>query len=150
MMMEGGRMRRPWRWLLAAGVIACVVVAIVALAGSGGAARDAEPTEPVAPSVVQAGAPGEPSRTLSEDDVTKIEPPTYTETDVVFAQGMIHHHAQALEMTGLVPGRTESRDLRLLAERMQIAQEGEIELITRWLKARDEEVPAPSEHAAGH
>jgi uncharacterized protein (DUF305 family) len=56
-------------------------------------------------------------------------------------KGMIHHHAQALRMTGLVPKRTASRDVRLLAKRIDVSQEDEIALMTRWLEERGETAP---------
>ena len=69
-----------------------------------------------APNIVQPGAPGEPTRTLSAEELAEIEPPKYTEADVRFMQGMIHHHAQALRMTALVPARQLGRWPRLARE----------------------------------
>jgi uncharacterized protein (DUF305 family) len=63
-------------------------------------------------------------------------------------QGMIHHHAQALRMTALVPKRTTWRDLRLVARRMAISQRSEIEQMGRWLTRRGR--PAPVYHTAHH
>ena len=65
----------------------------------------------------------------------------YSPADVHFMQGMIGHHAQALEMTALVPGRTARADLRLLAERIRVSQESEIKTMQQWLLARGEPVP---------
>jgi uncharacterized protein (DUF305 family) len=96
-----------------------------------------------APRVVQPGAPGEPGRELTAEEVEEldIQPPPYTKPDVAFMQGMIIHHAQALEMTGLVPKRSALEDLSLFAERMEISQRDEIEVMKSWLTARGEEVP---------
>ena len=58
-----------------------------------------------------------------------------------FMQGMIHHHAQALRMTALVPKRTGGTELPPLAERMDISQKGEIEQMQRWLREREQSVP---------
>jgi uncharacterized protein (DUF305 family) len=33
-------------------------------------------------------------------------------------QGMIMHHAQAVEMTSLIESRTKNKDIRLLGERI--------------------------------
>jgi uncharacterized protein (DUF305 family) len=52
--------------------------------------------------------------------------------------GMIHHHGQALEMAALVPSRSRSKDIPLLAKRIDLAQTDEIKLMERWLEARDE------------
>jgi uncharacterized protein (DUF305 family) len=68
-------------------------------------------------------------------------------------QHMIGHHAQALEMTKLVPSRTSREDLRLLAERIDVSQRDEIGLMRQWLAQRGEEAPSmdAQHHAAiGH
>lgn len=75
--------------------------------------------------------------------------------DVGFVQGMIHHHAQALVMTALVPARGGSEAMRLLAERITVSQRDEIRLMQRWLAAREAEIPQPpvtlaQYDAAGH
>jgi uncharacterized protein (DUF305 family) len=144
------RLTKDWRLPLALVVAVAavgVIVAVLALTGS-----DSDEPEPAAaaPNVVQAGAPGESSRALSEDELAEVETPTPTKADVDFVHGMIHHHAQAVQMTAFVPERAVGRDLRLLARRMQIAQVGEIELMEGWLRKRDEEVPGTSLHAHGH
>ena len=53
-------------------------------------------------------------------------------------QGMLVHHAQALEMAALVDDRTDSEDVPLLAERITVSQEAEITLIEQWLADRGE------------
>ena len=76
----------------------------------------------------------------------------YTEADVAFMQGMIAHHGQALEMTALVPERSDHATLEVLAQRIEQTQLNEIERMTRWLADRGETVPDPAayrEHAAG-
>ena len=62
-----------------------------------------------APNIVQPGAPGRPSRTLSPEELEEIEQTPHTKADVAFMKGMIHHHAQALHMTALVPKRSTNR-----------------------------------------
>ena len=64
--------------------------------------------------------------------------------------GMIHHHAQALVMTSLVRERSAGADIPLLARRMEISQESEIEQMERWLTARGEEPPDAEDHKHGH
>ena len=56
-------------------------------------------------------------------------------------QGMIHHHAQALRMTALVPTRSTSDGLALLARRIDVSQETEIDQMRSWLEARGEAAP---------
>lgn len=65
----------------------------------------------------------------------------YHEADVRFMQDMIHHHAQALIMARMVDDRTDRRELRLLAQRIDRSQDDEIRIMTRWLEDRGEDVP---------
>jgi uncharacterized protein (DUF305 family) len=55
-------------------------------------------------------------------------------------QGMIMHHAQAVEMTALIPLHSENKDLRLLGARISSSQSSEINFMKRWLAARGEPV----------
>lgn len=66
-----------------------------------------------------------------------------------FMHHMIAHHAQALAMVSLVPPRTSSQGLRLLAERIELSQKDEIALMRRWLERRGKPVP-PTDHHAMH
>jgi uncharacterized protein (DUF305 family) len=61
---------------------------------------------------------------------------------------MIAHHEQALVMTAMVPDRTRSRDLRLLAERMDVSQADEITQMEDWLSGRSD--ASPSEGHGDH
>ena len=89
-----------------------------------------------APRVVQPGAPGQSSRTFSEQPLESIEGAAHTDADVRFMQGMIHHHAQALQMTALVPPRSTNRPFQLMAMRMEISQTDEIAMMRSWLTSR--------------
>ena len=114
-------------------------------------ANDDPSTGEVETSYVQPGAPGEPSRTISAEAAAKLESPQrHTQADVDFMNGMIHHHAQALVMTSLVPARSGSRDIALLSRRMELSQETEIELMEKWLTDRGEEPPDGEEHKRDH
>lgn len=62
--------------------------------------------------------------------------------DVAFMQGMIGHHAQALDMSALVGTRAANRQLAQLAERITVSQQDEIAIMRRWLSDRGEAVPA--------
>jgi len=102
---------------------------------------DAEP----APPIVQPGAPGQSSHTVSAEKAADLSHVSFTPADVEFMQGMIAHHAQAVEMTGLLATRTESEDMRKLAKRIELSQTDEIGMMRQWLRARGQQVP--SEHA---
>jgi len=90
------------------------------------------------PVVVQPGAPGQPTRTLPPS--TRATLPPRSPADVQFMQGMIMHHAQAVEMTALIASHTENKDLRSLGSRISHSQSDEIRFMTRWLEARGETV----------
>jgi uncharacterized protein (DUF305 family) len=91
------------------------------------------------PVVVQPGAPGKPSRTLPSS--TRPTVPHVSEADVAFMQGMIMHHSQAVEMTAMIPSRTENPDVRSLGAKISSSQADEMNFMKRWLAARDEAVP---------
>jgi uncharacterized protein (DUF305 family) len=91
-----------------------------------------------APVVVQPGAPGKPSKTLPPS--TKGTLPARSQADVEFMQGMIMHHAQAVEMTALIASRTDNKDLRMLGAKISSSQSDEIKFMKRWLAARGEAV----------
>ena len=61
-------------------------------------------------------------------------------------QGMISHHAQAIEMTDLLPARTSSGGMRKLGQRIQVSQTDEIKMMQHWLEARGEQAPGPHAH----
>lgn len=84
-------------------------------------------------------APSEtPSGTSSPAGIAT-EP--HNAADVEFAQGMIVHHAGAIEMAQLATAKSSSPEVLSLADRIAAAQAPEIELMTRWLNQWEEEVP---------
>ena len=100
------------------------------------------------PPIVQPGAPGEPTRTIGPNEAREAARLGHTAADVRFMQGMIGHHAQAVEMTDLVDSRTASAAMRKLAQRIQVSQADEIKMMERWLSTRGEEAPATHAHHA--
>ncbi|MGE0305863.1 MAG: DUF305 domain-containing protein, partial [Acidimicrobiia bacterium] len=64
------------------------------------------------------------------------------DADVEFAQGMIAHHEQAVEMAeiALDPNRQAGAEVTDLATRIQAAQEPEIEQMTAWLTEAGESI----------
>jgi uncharacterized protein (DUF305 family) len=72
----------------------------------------------------------------------------HSEADVQFMSGMIPHHAQAVLIAGWVPARSERRDVRVLAERIVVAQKDEIKLMQTWLDDRG--LPVPAADATHH
>ena len=88
------------------------------------------------PALVQPGAPGEATRAITATQAADTSGIQATATDVRFMQGMIAHHAQALEMTALLPSRTSRTEMHLLARRIELSQADEIGMMQRWLKRR--------------
>jgi uncharacterized protein (DUF305 family) len=99
-------------------------------------AAQAQQAAQAGPVVVQPGAPGKPSKRLPPSTVGKLPPRSPAEVD--FMQGMIMHHAQAVEMTALIPSHTKNKDLRLLGARISSSQSSEINFMKHWLAARGE------------
>lgn len=68
--------------------------------------------------------------------------------DVAFAQGMIPHHQQAIEMSDMVIARGQSEEVKALAGGIKSAQAPEIETLRSWLKEWNEpETPDRGGHA---
>lgn len=96
----------------------CVIVSACASAAAGPAAaprRDLPPEAPLLP---------------------------FSTADVEFMQGMIPHHAQAVVMGRLAETRAGRQDVRVLAQRIVVAQQDEIALMRTWLEDRRQRVPA--------
>jgi uncharacterized protein (DUF305 family) len=125
-----------------ASVLLCAALAVLAASVATGffcSAAHAQQTDSAPPPVVvQPGAPGKPSKTLPPS--TRAALPPRSQADVDFMQGMIMHHAQAVEMTALIPSHTENKDMRSLGARISRSQSDEIGFMRRWLAARGEPI----------
>ncbi|WP_261375199.1 DUF305 domain-containing protein [Arthrobacter sp. KBS0702] len=68
-------------------------------------------------------------------------------TDTMFAQGMIPHHAQALEMSEMML-KKQGIDAKVtaMAGRIKAAQGPEIERMTGWLQGWNESTQMPGDH----
>ncbi|MCC5862972.1 MAG: DUF305 domain-containing protein [Gammaproteobacteria bacterium] len=102
------------------------------------------------PPIVQPGAPGQPSRTISADDAIRVARLQYSAADIRFMQDMIPHHQQALEMSELVAERTQRPELIDLARRIDASQRDEIAFMEDWLRQRDLPLPDPHAHHHAH
>ena len=63
----------------------------------------------------------------------------HNHADVTFAQGMIPHHEQAIEMAEMALEQASAPEVRDLAERIKAAQGPEIETLRGWLEEWGEE-----------
>lgn len=70
--------------------------------------------------------------------------------DVMFAQGMVPHHQQALEMAALAGTRAKSPKVKDLAKQIEGAQDPEIKLMSGWLKDWGYTVPGADGDHSGH
>jgi uncharacterized protein (DUF305 family) len=127
---------RPMKFLHL--VFICVLTGLFSLSVY---AQQAEPQSPV---VVQPGAPGQPTKTLPAE--TRPTLPPASAADINFMQGMIMHHAQAVEMTALIDSHTKNKKLRTLGARISKSQSDEISFMKRWLMARGQ----PTTHTMHH
>jgi uncharacterized protein (DUF305 family) len=112
-----------------------VRVAFAALGAAVLCAQQSKPPANAAAPVVQPGAPGQSSKTLSADSIHPQHKPPFP-ADVAFMQGMIHHHAQAVEMVDLLRTHGQSKALQAFGERIAISQTDEIKFMRQWLQDR--------------
>jgi uncharacterized protein (DUF305 family) len=117
--------------VIAAGVAACKTA-------SGGSSTGTR--------ILQPGAPGQDTKTIGTAQATDLSKVGHTPADVKFMQGMIGHHAQAVEMVALIADRTATEDLKRMGLRIQVSQEDEMNMMRTWLQVRGETVPGPHSH----
>jgi uncharacterized protein (DUF305 family) len=124
-------------FFMLAAAVACRTTSATAPATS-----PAPPSAQTGPTpIVQPGAPGEASHVISAAAATDLSKVEYTGADIKFMQGMIGHHAQALEMVELLKTRAASDDIKKLALRIELSQDDEIKMMQHWLEARGQQVP---------
>jgi uncharacterized protein (DUF305 family) len=59
----------------------------------------------------------------------------FNDADVTFAQSMIPHHQQAVEMAQLADGRASDSEVKDIAAKIEKAQDPEIKTMTGWLQS---------------
>ncbi|GAA4810959.1 DUF305 domain-containing protein [Actinomycetospora chlora] len=118
---------------LVGGVIAAATAALLAAGCSDSG------TAP--PAAAPASAPS-PARTAAAPIS-----PEHNQSDVVFVQGMIPHHQQAVAMSSQAPDRASSPEVKALAARIDREQAPEIEQMNRMLDAWGAPRPQPGSTA---
>lgn len=98
------------------------VVALLTAAACGSAPTGTQPT---------AGAPLPATSAAS----------AHNSVDVAFAQQMIPHHRQAVEMARMAPTRAKDPRVKDLATKIEAAQGPEIQTMTGWLQSWGKPVP---------
>ncbi|TDC76713.1 DUF305 domain-containing protein [Micromonospora sp. KC606] len=73
----------------------------------------------------------------------------FGDADVMFAQMMIPHHQQAVQMSDLAASRAQDAEVKRLAAQIKAAQAPEIATMTAWLTAWGRPVPSGSP-SGGH
>lgn len=129
-------------------VLVLVIALGVAACKSSGADNRPQAAQPP-PTLIQPGAPGQASKPIGAAQATDLSKVQYTAGDVKFMQGMIGHHAQAVEMVALLKARTSWEDMRKLGLRIEVSQEDEIKMMQTWLRARGQALPDPHAHHTG-
>jgi uncharacterized protein (DUF305 family) len=74
----------------------------------------------------------------------------FNDADVMFAQAMIPHHEQAVEMARLAGGRASDAKVKSLAAKIEQAQDPEINTMKGWLKAWNKPTAMPSMPGTDH
>ncbi len=120
------------------GLAAALLAAAVLLSACGADDSTAQPA-----ATTQATTPAD------ADEATSAAEP-HNEADVMFAQSMIPHHVQAMEMSDVVLAK-DGVDPKVteLAEKIKAAQGPEIDTMQSWLQAWGEDAPDTSE-GMGH
>ncbi|MDX3106687.1 DUF305 domain-containing protein [Nonomuraea angiospora] len=75
----------------------------------------------------------------------------FNDADVMFAQMMIPHHQQAVEMADLAGTRAADKEVKELAAKIKAAQDPEIQTMKGWLTAWGKPMPSEGmDHGMGH
>jgi uncharacterized protein (DUF305 family) len=106
-------------------VVAAALAGALVLMGWGGSGQ-----QPVA-----AVSGSHPSPTASSP------PGSFNDADVTFAQQMIQHHRQAMQMARMAPSHTQNPKVSDLAAKIEAGQAPEIQTMTAWLHTWGKPVP---------
>jgi uncharacterized protein (DUF305 family) len=96
-----------------------------------------------------AASDGHTDHEHADQPVITGQPAGYNADDVAFANNMIPHHQQAVELSAMVPDRSTNADLIALAKQISAAQQPEIEIMKVFLVQWNENPGTNSGHA-GH
>ena len=125
--------RKPARRLAAMGLVAAGSLFLAACGGDG----DGDDM-----SGMDHGSDGSSATATAETGSA-----SFNDADVSFAQMMIPHHEQALEMAKLADGRASDSEVKSLAARIEKAQDPEIKTMKGWLESWTQ--PATAESMPG-
>ncbi|HPE12792.1 MAG TPA: DUF305 domain-containing protein [Actinomycetota bacterium] len=117
-------------------IVIAAVAAAALVAGGCSSDDDSDGT-----SGMDMGSDSSESTTTSAETSEIPSDAEFNQADVDFAQGMIPHHAQAIEMADMAIAQSDSAEVTDLAERIRAAQDPEIEQLTTWLEDWGQDVP---------
>jgi len=120
--------------------------ALLLAVGLSAACKTANPGSATGTKILQPGAPGQQTRTITTAEATDLSKVGATAADVKFMQGMIGHHAQAVEMVALIADRSANPQMKRLGLRIQISQDDEMNMMRKWLAERGAAIPGPHAH----
>lgn len=118
------------RTLAAAGTVAVLALALAACGSDGSTSNDSS-----MPGMNHGSASASVSATPDS---------AFNDADVMFAQQMIPHHQQAVEMAELADGRADDQEIKDLAAAIEKAQDPEINTMEGWLKSWGKPLPSAS------
>jgi len=123
------------------GYSSVVITAALVLAGCGSSSDTS--TGPSSDAAV-------PTTSAAGSSASDAAAASFNDADVAFAQNMIAHHQQAIEMASLAldPTSGASADVTDLAQRINDAQDPEVSMMSGWLEHWHE--PMTMDSAAGH
>ena len=145
------RLHRPpsrdfeYSWHVPHSPFSRIVLILLALA-TAAACRTASSSAPPVTQILQPGAPGQDTRAIGVAAATDLSRVQFTAADTKFMQGMIGHHAQAVEMVALIPSRTLNQYMKMLGQRIDISQADEMNMMRKWLEVRGQAIPGPHAH----
>ncbi|UUL77295.1 DUF305 domain-containing protein [Pseudarthrobacter sp. Fe7] len=123
--------------------IAAALAASLGLAGCAAGAADS------GNGTMDHGNPGAMSSTMPGVGSTPSAGADHNQADIMFAQMMIPHHSQAVEMSGIILAKADMpADVTALAARIRAAQAPEIKQMTGWLTGWN--VPTMMSDHSGH
>ncbi|MEV5202455.1 DUF305 domain-containing protein [Streptomyces sp. NPDC053720] len=119
------------RTFAAAGTVAVLALALTACGSSDGSKSEGSSMPGMDHGPAGASAPAAPGG-------------KFNDADVKFAQQMIPHHQQAVEMAELADGRAADPEIKKLATAIEKAQDPEINTMKGWLTSWGKPLPSSS------
>ena len=98
----------------------------------------------LAAALTVAGCGGTDTGSTTSSSSSSSSSSAFNDADVTFAQSMIPHHQQAVQMAKMAKTNASSPEVKQLAEKIEAAQGPEIDTMTGWLKDWGKKAPSGS------